>query len=98
MKRSFSDIDDILSDGRQFIFGEKFTAADIHICSNLCNLIVPDEFHGGDILPPLEKYPNSYKKGIKAFRETLTGQYVLRVYKAHRNEAHFKSSADSRGR
>lgn len=84
MKRSVAEIDAVLADGRPFIFGDEFSAADIHICANLCNLIVPDEFRGGGIYAPLDQYPVTYRKGIEKFRRTATGQYVLRVYKDYR--------------
>ena len=84
MRPAIASLDEILADGRPYIFGEEFTAADIHLCANMGNLIIPDEFQGGGKLPPLDHYPPTYRKNVEEFRQTLTGQYVQRVYGQHR--------------
>jgi len=84
MGSAITTLDKVLSDGRPYILGDEFTAADIHVCANMGNLIVPDEYQGGGKLPPLERYPPTYQRNVAEFRSTLTGQYVMRVYRQHR--------------
>lgn len=84
LRASIAMLDEVLADGRQYLFNDQFTAADIHLCANLVNLVVPDEFQGGGVLPPLDQYPPTYKRFVEEFRQSLTGQYVLRVYREHR--------------
>jgi len=84
MGAAIATLDKVLSDGRPYIFGDEFTAADIHVCANMGNLIVPEEYQGGGKLPALDRYPPTYRAKVAEFRETLTGQYVLRVYRQHR--------------
>ena len=84
IKEGIAALDQVLADGRRYIFGDDFSAADIYICATMANLIIPEEFQGGNIQPPLKDYPPTYKKQVEEFRQTVTGQYVLRVYREHR--------------
>jgi len=84
LREAIEILNTVLADGRPYIFGDTFSAADIHICANLGNLIIPEQFQRGGYYPPLDDYPPTYRKNIEEFRNTRLGEYVLRVYREHR--------------
>ena len=45
-------------------------------------LVLPSEY--GYAYPPLERYSEAMQAQVREFRETLTGQHILRMYREHR--------------
>ena len=84
IQAGFDILDRMLSDGRRHIFGDTFSAADIHICATLANMIVPPQFQRGGVMPLLEAYPPTYKSRVEAFRTSRAGAYCLRTYQENR--------------
>ena len=78
IKTIFKKIDDLLSDGRKYLTGNKLTLADIAFASVSAPLIVPDEF--GGVVAEMDGAPDELRKAISELRTTAAGQFVLRVY------------------
>lgn len=79
----FVEIDALLADGRPYLCGDVFTAADLTLASLGAPLVVPPEY-GYAQMPALDRLPPRYRALIDAYRATATGQHILRVYAEHR--------------
>lgn len=75
----------LFADGRRFINGEHFTYADIDFAVTVSPMIMPPEYSGSGLFPPLEKLPEHLRAIVEATRQRPTGQYVLNLYKTLRN-------------
>jgi glutathione S-transferase len=75
----FEKVNELLADGRSYLVGDNFSAADITFAALAAPVISPPEH---PIKPrPLEELPDSFASKISAFRETPAGAYVLRLYR-----------------
>jgi glutathione S-transferase len=75
-------IDNLLSDGRRYLVGGRFTAADLSLACMLSPFVLPPNY--GIRLPNPETLPTSMARDINAFRQTRTGQYVQRLFETER--------------
>jgi len=71
-----------LSDGREFLVGRVFTAADLSFASLAAPVLVPFEY--GASLPSLEELPAAVVELASEFRATAAGDFGLRLYRDHR--------------
>ena len=78
IKTIFKQVDDILSDGRKYLTGDKLTLADIAFASVSAPLILPDEF--GGVMAEIDDTPDELRNAINELRATAAGQFVLRLY------------------
>ncbi|MBW4568940.1 MAG: glutathione S-transferase [Tolypothrix carrinoi HA7290-LM1] len=75
----FEKVNELLADGRSYLVGDNFSAADITFAALAAPVISPPEH---PIKPrPLQELPDSFASKISAFRETPAGAYVLRLYR-----------------
>src|SRR5262249_50988282 len=74
-------VEDTLQDGRPFLCGDAFTAADLTFASLAAPLTFPDEH-------PFSPRVDTLPAGIVAIRAELVarpaGQFALRMYREHR--------------
>jgi glutathione S-transferase len=71
-----------LSDGRRYLCGDRFTAADLTFAALAASLIVPPEY--GVPLPQPEVLPSQIAGSVRAFREHPAGAYALRLFREER--------------
>lgn len=76
-------ISDRLADGRPYLVGDSFSAADLTFASMAALLLFPPEY--GFPLPSLEQTPPLMVARIEELRQTPAGQFVLRLYQTHRH-------------
>ncbi|CAO3649643.1 unnamed protein product [Cunninghamella echinulata] len=80
----FQMVEDRLSDGRRYLVGDSLSTADITFASLAAPLISPEE------LPIYyevkDMFPQEGKDIIMKYRESVAGQFALRIYKDHRYE------------
>eukprot|EP00051_Salpingoeca_urceolata_P015776 m.206408 g.206408 ORF g.206408 m.206408 type:complete len:311 (+) comp18500_c1_seq4:2113-3045(+) len=84
-KEIFDEVEEMLSDGRPYLFGQQLTLADITFCSLAAIVIFPGpELYGrgtvATVIPRVEELPAAMKKEVNAFRERPAGQFVRRLY------------------
>jgi glutathione S-transferase len=77
----FDRINSLLSDGRQYLVGGRFSAADLTFAALAYPLIFPPEF---DQRFGLSEAPKVFQDKVFAFRDQQAGQFALRIYKEHR--------------
>lgn len=78
----FETVERLLSDGRSFLFGDRMTGADLTFAALAVPIILPEEHpmhHAGGLL-----YPRKMAREVLAFRTTLVGEFVLRMYRDYR--------------
>ena len=76
------EVDALLGDGRKYLVGMRFSAADLSLACMLAPFVLPRQY--GVALPALEEVPVSMQSTIKEFQNTLTGQFVLRLFETER--------------
>lgn len=67
-----------LSDGRRYLCGDRFTAADLTLASLGSFLVMPREY--GIRLPEPGELPPKMRAEVESFRAHPTGQFILRLY------------------
>jgi glutathione S-transferase len=81
MGKIFETVGELLVDGREYLVGERFSAADLTFATLAAAVVAPVGY--GVKLPDLERLPVAMADGIRRFRETVPGQFVLRLYEEH---------------
>lgn len=67
-----------LEDGRPYLFGDRFTAADLTFAALSAALVIPDRY--GIPLPNLDELPPAMRTHIETFRAHPAGQFALRLF------------------
>jgi glutathione S-transferase len=78
----FREVDGHLSDGRRFLVGDCFTAADLTFATLAAPVLFPAECRA--VLPSLDAVPLPMRDEVLGFRDTVAGQFALKMYTAER--------------
>jgi glutathione S-transferase len=78
-RQIFGELDERLSDGRRFLVGEVFTAADLSFAALAAPVLLPAEY--GAPLPGFDRLPGEAREMIEEFRRTTAGEFALRIYR-----------------
>jgi len=81
----FEEVAQKLADGRQFLDGKRFTAADLTFAALAAPCVAPPEYGKGRMLP-LEDVGEDMRRAILAMRSTPAGAFAMRLYRDHRLE------------
>ena len=85
-------VDDLLSDGRRFLAGERFTAADLTFAALAAPVLLPAECRA--VQPALDDVPAQMRDEILRFRETDAGRFALRMFTQERGYPTIKAPTD----
>jgi len=82
----FARIENIISDGRRYLMGDRFTAADITFAALTAAAVAPAEY--GATLPDLNDpaFSDELRREIESYRARPAGQFALRLYKEERKK------------
>ncbi|MCC6664429.1 MAG: glutathione S-transferase [Polyangiaceae bacterium] len=80
----FRDVSTRISDGRRYLTGDRFTAADLTFASLAAPVILPPEY--GWPLPPLSSLGAPLQSEVRHFRDSPAGELVLRLYREERGQ------------
>ena len=75
--------DAMLADGRPFLVGARFSAADLTLACMMAPFVLPEEY--GVRLPQPKSLPQPMCETVDYFRQTLTGQHALTCFRMHRH-------------
>lgn len=78
----YDAVADRIADGRPYLFGDRFTAADLTFAALSAAVILPRKY--GVELPPLERVPTALRQAIEQFRAHPAGQFAARLIEDHR--------------
>lgn len=87
----FDRVADRLSDGRAFLIGPRFTAADVTFAALAAAVLMPEGY--GVRLPPRERLPPVFRAQVAAFRAHPAGTFALRMFQQERRPARTRPSA-----
>ncbi len=74
----FAQVAERLADGRRYLLGDTFTAADLAFAALSAPCVVPPEY--GVPLPTLDEIPPAAADLVRAYRATPAGRFALRLY------------------
>jgi glutathione S-transferase len=78
-------VDSLLSDGRAYLLGNRFTAADLTFASMMAPFLMPPEY--GVRLPKLDEIGVAMRSTVEEMRSTRAGQHALFMYQTQRRPA-----------
>lgn len=76
------DVAERLADGRPYLFGDEFTAADLTVAALAAPLTMPEGY--GVPLPKPEDLPPFIAEMVARYRSTKLGEHALKMYALHR--------------
>jgi len=78
----FSAVDDLLADSRQYLAGNRFTAADLTFAALASPVLLPER--GIAAYPAVDELPAAMREHIERLRDTNAGRFALRMYAQER--------------
>jgi glutathione S-transferase len=78
----FDTVGELLADGRTYLVGKKFGAADLTFSALAAPVLLPRNY--GSPLPSLGEIPAELLTQIEEFRSLPAGDFALRIYRDHR--------------
>lgn len=81
----FEEVGALLADGRKYLVGDRFTAADLTFAALAAVLVLPPRYGGQ--LPPLDRWPSEARAEAERLRATPAGAFAMRMYAEERSRA-----------
>ncbi len=78
VRQVFANVARQLDDGRRYLVGDRFTAADLTFAAMAAPVLIPENY--GYALPPSEEIPPALKDERDTCRDTIAGRFALRLY------------------
>jgi glutathione S-transferase len=82
VRATFDRVAERLSDGRPYLCGERFTAADLTFASLAAALLMPPEY--GVPLPQPDELPPAMAAKVREFRSHPAGAHALKIFREER--------------
>jgi glutathione S-transferase len=82
VQQTFDAVAARLEDGRRYLCGDAFTAADLTFAALAAPVVVPREY--GVPLPSLEELPREMAAGVRTFRAHPAGAFACRLFAEER--------------
>ena len=81
----FRQVDERLSQGRRFLAGERFTAADLTFAALAAPVLFPVECRA--VHPALDAVPAAMREEVLCLRDTDAGRFALRMFSQERGRS-----------
>lgn len=82
----FAEVDELLSNGRPYLVGDHFTAADLTFAALASPVLLP-KFRIA-AYPKIQDVPHTMRERIEQLRDTDAGRFALRMYAQERMPLH----------
>jgi glutathione S-transferase len=82
VREEFAAVDALLADGRRYLVGGRFSAADLTFAALASPVLLPPQC--GAPYPALEAAPGTMRDEVQQLRATAAGRFALRVYAEER--------------
>jgi glutathione S-transferase len=82
VRATFDEVGERLGDGRPYLLGERFTAADLTFAALSAAVLMPPEY--GVPLPQPDELPSQMAAVVRELREHPAGAFALRLYREER--------------
>lgn len=83
LEEVFADVQQRLKDGRRFLGGDRFTAADLTFAALAAPLVMPPEYERW--LIPLALTGPAFRKDVDGWRRTRAGAFALELFASERD-------------
>jgi len=83
VERIFGEVEAHLKDGRRYLTGDRFTAADLTFAALAAPIIYPERY--AMYVLPLAELPPSIQDVVELYRKTPAGAFAMRMYAEHRD-------------
>ncbi len=83
LREIFAEVADTLSDGRAYLAGDRFTAADLTFAALAAPVVFPDGYER--FMARFDEIPSPIAPKIREWRETPAGAFALRMFREHRD-------------
>ena len=83
IEQIFETVNQRLADGRSYLVGDRFSAADLTFAALAAPALLPSEH---PMKPPQSELKSEMADTIKKLRETTAGAYALRLYREQRHQ------------
>jgi glutathione S-transferase len=83
VRATFDTVAERLSDGRPYLCGERFTAADLTFAALAAAVLMPPEY--GVPLPQPEELPSATAATVRELREHPAGAHALAMFRDERH-------------
>ncbi len=84
LREIFDAVAETLSDGRPYLTGDRFTAADLTFAALAAPLVFPEGY--ARFLADFEALPPAAAERLRPWREAPAGEFARRVFRDHRDE------------
>ena len=84
VRATFDELGRRLEDGRRYLAGERFTAADLTFSALAAAVLMPPQY--GVPLPQPDELPPAMGAVVRELREYPAGQHALRMYREERRD------------
>lgn len=81
--RIFAEVEALLKDGRPYLTGDRFTAADLTFAALASVIVFPDGYARYAL--PLAELPANITSVVHRYREKPAGAFAMRMYAEHRD-------------
>jgi glutathione S-transferase len=78
----FQQVNALLQDGRGYLAGDRFSAADLGFAALAAPALYPAE--AGATMPAVDELPPTMARAVNDLRASPAGQFALRMYRQHR--------------
>lgn len=82
MNATFDRVEERLADGRRYLMGDCFTAADLAFAALAAPAVLPPEY--GGTMPTTDELPPDMRADVEELRTRPAGQFILRLYREDR--------------